>query len=156
VSTHDCDASITHPSEHNAVLVVGQPLSESRRASRTVVHAKWDKQTRANVAKGKLPADGWEATSIRRAEGHEQAFMQPFPDPNLAPVAPYGAETCAAHDGRVLYERTLSAKHNDGIRVFYVGSAGGYAGTHTNVYRSGCTGGCGGGCGGGGGGGCGC
>jgi hypothetical protein len=81
--THDCDAQVTHPSEHNAVLVVGHSLSEVRRANRVVEHAKWDKQTRAAVTKGKVLEDGWEAMSVRRAEGHEQGFMRPFPNPNL-------------------------------------------------------------------------
>ncbi|KAB5589607.1 Dammaradiene synthase [Ceratobasidium theobromae] len=113
-STHDCDAPNTHPSEHNSILVVGQPLSETWRAARVKKRDKWDKQVRSDVSKGKVPPDGWEAMSLQRAEGHEQGFMRPVPNPNLTPVVPYGAETCAAHDGGVLYGGELSAAPTDG------------------------------------------
>ncbi|KAF8593499.1 hypothetical protein BDV93DRAFT_231523 [Ceratobasidium sp. AG-I] len=83
LSTHDCDSSDTHPSEHNSVLVVGQSVSESRRFNRMTQHAKWDKQTQSDLSKGKLPADGFEGINMRRAEGHDQGFMRPIPDPNL-------------------------------------------------------------------------
>ncbi|KAG8735955.1 hypothetical protein FRC10_009959 [Ceratobasidium sp. 414] len=157
ISTHDCDAPNTHPSEHNAMLVVGQPLTESRRATRMQEHAKWDKQTRANIAKGKVLEDGWEAMSVRRAEGHGQGFMRPFPDPNLMPVIPFGAETCAAHDGGVLYGYQLTQlpsddKYSAGMCAagmgyygilpcggFYIGPSGACAGA-----GAGACGGCGG------------
>ncbi|KAG9098602.1 hypothetical protein FS749_003428 [Ceratobasidium sp. UAMH 11750] len=129
MSTHDCDAPNTHPSEHNAVLVVGQPLTESRRATRVQEHAKWDKQTRTTIAKGKVPDDGWAAMSVRRAEGHEQGFMRPIPDPNLMPIVPFGAETCAAHDGGVLHGHQLSQLPTDGKYSAGVCAAGmGYYG----------------------------
>ncbi|QRW11330.1 dammaradiene synthase [Ceratobasidium sp. AG-Ba] len=169
VPTHDCDAPITHPSEHNAILVVGQGLSKSRRATREQEHAKWDKQTRTALDKGKVPPDGWEAMSVRRAEGHEQGFMRPFPDPNLMPVVPFGAETCAAYDGGVLYGHQLAQLPTDGkytagmcaagmgyygILPFggvYIGPMGGCAGMGNGACGGGGGGGgCGGGCGGGG------
>ncbi|KAG8721756.1 hypothetical protein FRC09_007415 [Ceratobasidium sp. 395] len=129
VSTYDCDAPNTHPSEHNAALVVGQPLTESRRLARVQEHSKWDKQMRAAVAKGKVPEDGWETMHVRRAEGHEQGFMRPFPDPNLMPVVPFGAETCAAHDGGVLYGHRLAQSPQDGKYSAGVCAAGmGYYG----------------------------
>ncbi|QRV91575.1 dammaradiene synthase [Ceratobasidium sp. AG-Ba] len=113
-STHDCEAPITHPSEHNAMLVVGHKLTEERREARAKLHDKWDKQTRATLEKGKVPEDGWEAASIRRAQGHGQAFMRPVPNPSLEPVIPFGAETCAAHDGGVLDGRRLNERPTDG------------------------------------------
>ena len=83
ISTHECESEDSHPSEHNSILIVGEPVSESRRAERTAIHDKWDKQTQANLGKGKVPANGWEAIRVQRAEGHEQGFMRPIPDPNL-------------------------------------------------------------------------
>ncbi|KAH7338099.1 hypothetical protein B0J17DRAFT_717757 [Rhizoctonia solani] len=171
VSTHDCDAPTTHPSEHNSMIIFGQPLFKTRRENRTPTYAKWDKQLRNDVEKGKVPPDGWEAMNIKRAGGHEQGFMRPMPDPNLVPVVPYGAETCAAHNGGVLNGENLTSshldrKHSAGVCAagmgfypmvpmggFYVGPMGVCAG----AANGGCTnggdltgGGYGGGCGGGG------
>ncbi|QRV82552.1 ATP-dependent RNA helicase DOB1 [Ceratobasidium sp. AG-Ba] len=114
MSIKDSNASATHPSEHNSVVVTGRPSTQSRRDSRLRTRTLWDKQTRAAVDNGKVPSGGWEAQSIRRAEGHNQAFMRPLPDPNLAPVVPFGAETCVAHNGGVLDGLTLPERCTDG------------------------------------------
>ncbi|KAG8754223.1 hypothetical protein FRC11_006772 [Ceratobasidium sp. 423] len=124
VSTHDCDAPTTHPSEHNSMIIVGQPLFQSRRDNRVLAYAKWDKQLGSEVDKGKVPADGWEAMNIQRAAGHEQGFMRPIPDPNLAPIIPYGAETCAAHNGGVLNGENLASSPVDGKHSAGVCAAG--------------------------------
>jgi hypothetical protein len=81
------------------------------------------------------------------------------------PVVPYGAETCAAHDGGVLYGQSLSALPTDGkysagvcaagmgyygILPFggmYIGPMGACAGAGAGACAGG--GGAGGGCGGG-------
>ncbi|KAF8603071.1 hypothetical protein BDV93DRAFT_178907 [Ceratobasidium sp. AG-I] len=163
ISTHDCDSSDTHPSEHNSVLVVGQPISESRRFNRTTQHAKWDKQIQSDLSKGKLPADGFEGTNMRRSGGHDQGFMRPIPDLNLMPVVPYGAETCAAYDGGVLDGSKLPKATWDGsyaagmcaigmglygvapIGGFYIGAGGTCGGGAVGACGGGGIGGCGGG-----------
>ncbi|QRV96555.1 ATP-dependent RNA helicase DOB1 [Ceratobasidium sp. AG-Ba] len=114
MSVRDSDASATHASEHNSVIVVGQPSTESRRDSRLQLHRIWGNQTRAVLDANKVPPDGWEAMSIRRTRGHKQAFTRPFPDPKLIPVVPFGAETCAAHNGGVLNGYGLPQQSTDG------------------------------------------
>ncbi|CAE6480069.1 unnamed protein product [Rhizoctonia solani] len=114
VSTHDCEASTTHPSEHNSIVVVGQTLFQTRREERERKREKWAKQLRSDVDKGKVPPDGWEAMSLERATEHEQGFSRTMPDPNLAPVVPYGAETCAARHGGVLNGENLASTPMDG------------------------------------------
>ncbi|QRV93169.1 hypothetical protein RhiJN_21187 [Ceratobasidium sp. AG-Ba] len=137
LSTHDYEAQPTHPSEHNAVLVVGQQLSESRRAKRIQEHNKWEKHMRADVAKGRVPSDGWEAMITQRSEGHEQGFMRSFPDPDLMPVVPFGAETCAAHDGGVLDGSTLTTAPTDGKYSAGVCAAGmGHFGSECRGYAA--------------------
>ncbi|CAE6501435.1 unnamed protein product [Rhizoctonia solani] len=167
LSTHDCDAPTTHPSEHNSMIIFGQPLFQSRREIRGLTYAKWDKQLRSDVEKGKVPPDGWEAMNVQRVGSHDQGFMRPMPDPNLMLVVPYGAETCAAHNGGVLNGENialspLDGKHSAGVCAagmgfypmvpmggFYIGPMGTCAGAS----NGGCGGGGGlGGCGGGGGG----
>ncbi|GAB1522772.1 hypothetical protein RhiTH_005895 [Rhizoctonia solani] len=83
ISTHECDAPTTHPSEHNSMIITGQPLFQSRRNNRTLMYAKWDKQMKSYVDKGKVPPDGWEAMNVQRSAGHGRGFMPPMPDPNL-------------------------------------------------------------------------
>ncbi|CAE6469358.1 unnamed protein product [Rhizoctonia solani] len=114
VSTNECDAPTTHPSEHNSMVIMGQPLFQSRRNNRTLMYTKWDKQLRSDVEKGRVPPDGWEAMSIQRSAGHNQGFMRPIPDPNLTPIIPYGAETCAAHNGGVLNGENIASSPTDG------------------------------------------
>ncbi|QRV82579.1 dammaradiene synthase [Ceratobasidium sp. AG-Ba] len=152
IPTDDYDATVTHPSEHNGILITGQSLTENRQVLRAKQHAKWDKQIRASLEKGKVPPNGWEATSVRRAEEHNQSFTRPFPDPNLMPVVPFGAETCATYDGRVLQGNKLAQLPADGMFSAGVCAAGmGYYGS-----MGACGGGGGSACGGGGCGGGGC
>ncbi|KAH7318891.1 hypothetical protein B0J17DRAFT_686097 [Rhizoctonia solani] len=80
------------------------------REDRTHKHEKWAKQLRSDVDKGKVPPDGWEAMSGRRTGGYEQGFMRPMSDSNLAPIVPYGPETCTAHQRGVLNGANLSTK----------------------------------------------
>ncbi|KAF8695715.1 Glycine-rich protein, partial [Rhizoctonia solani] len=170
ISIHECDAPTTHPSEHNSMIITGQPLFQSRRNNRALMYAKWYKQMKLYVDKGKVPPDGWEAMNVQRSAGHGRGFMPPMPDPNLTPIIPYGAETCATHDGGVLNGENLTSspldgKHSAGVCAagmgvypmvpmggFYIGPMGVCAGAS----NGGCSGG--GGCMGGGtcgGGGCG-
>ncbi|CAE6461890.1 unnamed protein product, partial [Rhizoctonia solani] len=121
------------------------------------VYAKWDKQLRVEVDKGRVPPDGWEAMNIQRAAEHEQGFMRPMPDPNLAPVIPYGAETCAAHNGGVLNGENLASSPVDGKHSAGICAAG--MGLYSMAPMGGfyigpmgvCAGASNGGCGGGGG-----
>ncbi|CAE6447566.1 unnamed protein product [Rhizoctonia solani] len=114
VSTHDCESGSTHPSEHNSIVVVQQTVFENRREDRKHKHEKWAKQLHSDVDKGKVPPDGWEAMSMQRAAGHDQGFMRPVPDSDLAPIVPYGPETCAAHQGGVLNGADLPSTPMDG------------------------------------------
>ncbi|CEL53644.1 hypothetical protein RSOLAG1IB_06499 [Rhizoctonia solani AG-1 IB] len=169
ISTNECDAPTTHPSEHNSMVIVGQPLFQSRRDNRANTYSEWDKQLRSDVEKGKVPSDGWEAMTIQRSAGHDQGFMRSIPDPNLLPIVPYGAETCAAHNGGVLNGENIASspvdgKHSAGVCAagmglypmapmggFYIGPMGTCAGASNGACSVGGGGGVGGACGGGGG-----
>ncbi|QRV82577.1 dammaradiene synthase [Ceratobasidium sp. AG-Ba] len=83
LSTLDSNASLTHPSEHNSILLVGVGATAEHREKRRRVHTGWQSQNLAIISKGKVAEDGWESMSIRRAEDHNQAFMRPFPNSRL-------------------------------------------------------------------------
>ncbi|CAE6479488.1 unnamed protein product [Rhizoctonia solani] len=128
VSTHDCEAGSTHPSEHNSIVIVEQNLFLTRRDGRAHKHEKWAKQLCFDVEKGKVPREGWEAMSVSRSAGHDQGFMRPMPDPNLAPIVPYGPEACATHHGVIngvnLASTPMDGKHSAGVCAVGMGLYG--------------------------------